>query len=78
MRHVVGEAKMGLGKSSACAVNVSVHTVHNVASLCGDGDVQVKPGQGVCQFHVVKVPSDHLRCPRMFCLWRANGVMQFR
>lgn len=50
---VVGEAKMGPGKSSVHTVNVAVHTFQSLVSPCRKGDMLVKTGRSVCQFHVI-------------------------
>ncbi|MED6261625.1 hypothetical protein ATANTOWER_007753 [Ataeniobius toweri] len=72
---VVGKAKMEVKHSSVRTLNVSVYTVLSITSPCRNGDVLVKTGRSVHQFHMIKVPSNHLERLRVLCLQQAYGVM---
>ncbi|MEQ2204515.1 hypothetical protein XENOCAPTIV_014378 [Xenoophorus captivus] len=62
---VVGEAKMGVRRGSVRTLDVRVHTVQSIISPCRNGDVLLKTGQSVRQFHVIKVPSNHFVCSKL-------------
>ncbi len=72
---MVGEAKRGARKSPVCTEDISVHTVQSIISPCGNGDMLVKTGQSVRQFHVIKISRNHVKRLRVLNLQRADGFM---
>ncbi len=71
---MVGEAKRGRGRA-LYAPWILVYTVQSIISPCGNGDMLVKTGQSVRQFHVIKISRNHVKRLRVLNLQRADGFM---